>query len=522
MGTLLVYMMKSSLCLATFYLFYRLLLSRETFHRFNRVALISLMLLSCAVPFLQLSVHNAPVVSRQLLSVEDLIMMASMDVEASVADAATRPTLWPFILLIIYLAGMLLFLVREVWSGCSMWRLIRSGEVVAVDGGTKVVAIDGEVSPFSWMNYIILSREDYENPDCISILTHERAHIRLHHSCDILLADLCIMLQWFNPASWLMKRELQQIHEFEADEAVLRSGINAKNYQLLLIKKAVGARLYSIANSLNQSSLKKRITMMFKKKSNPWARAKYAFVLPLTAVAVVAFARPEVNEELREISSAKVSDLTSIVETEVVKSAETLPVAVAADSLKGKVADVVKKTEQKNVPTEAMTVADKMPEYPGGIKAFMDMMMSNMIYPEKAKQEGTEGRVIVQFDVNVDGTLSDVNVARSVSPELDAEAVRLIGLSEKWTPGESNGVPVKVKYTVPVSFKLTGSNTDTKRPDESVSKLIIVDGKTIDKSELNSIDPGQIESMTIFKGDDAVAKYGEDAKNGAIVITLKK
>jgi TonB family protein len=521
MGLLLVYMLKSSLCLAAFYLFYRLLLSSETFHRFNRIALVCLMLLSCLVPFVQLTVHNAPVVSRQLLSVEDMIMMASLNAEASAADIAARPALWPFVLLAIYIVGMVAFLVREVWSGCSMWRLIRSGEIVAEENGVKVVAIDGEVSPFSWMNYIILSREDYENPDCRSILTHERAHIRLHHSYDILIADICIMLQWFNPASWLMKRELQQIHEFEADEAVLRSGINAKNYQLLLIKKAVGARLYSIANSLNQSSLKKRITMMFKKKSSPWARAKYAFVLPLTAVAVVAFARPEVNDELCEISNAKVSDLTSIVETGVVKSVESLPVAVHADSLKGKVA-AVKRVEQENAPSEAVTVADKMPEYPGGIKSFMDMMMSNMVYPEKAKQEGTEGRVIVQFDVNVDGTLSDVNVIRSVSPELDAEAVRLIGLSEKWTPGESNGVPAKVKYTVPVSFRLTGSAADTKTSNAVDSKLVIVDGKVVDKSELNSIAPSQIESMTVFKGDDAVAKYGDDAMNGAIVITLKK
>jgi TonB family protein len=209
------------------------------------------------------------------------------------------------------------------------------------------------------------------------------------------------------------------------------------------------------------------------------------------------------------------------VETGVVKSVESLPVAVHADSLKGKVA-AVKRVEQENAPSEAVTVADKMPEYPGGIKSFMDMMMSNMVYPEKAKQEGTEGRVIVQFDVNVDGTLSDVNVIRSVSPELDAEAVRLIGLSEKWTPGESNGVPAKVKYTVPVSFRLTGSAADTKTSNAVDSKLVIVDGKVVDKSELNSIAPSQIESMTVFKGDDAVAKYGEDAKNGAIVITLKK
>jgi TonB family protein len=518
MGTLLVYMLKSSLCLAAFYLFYRLLLSRETFHRFNRIALIGLMILSCVVPFIELSVGNAPVVSRQMLSVEEIIMMASMNAEVSVAQAESERVVWPLIVIAIYLIGMVAFVVREAWSACAVCRLMRSGKVAAEENGVKTVVIDGDISPFSWMNYIIISREDYENPDCRSILTHERAHIRLHHSYDILLSDICIALQWFNPASWLIKRELQQIHEFEADDAVLKSGIDAKNYQLLLIKKAVGARLYSIANSLNQSSLKKRITMMFKKKSNPWARAKYAFVLPMTAVAVVAFAHPSVNDELREISNAKVSDLTSIVEADVVKSAETLPVVADADTLKGKAVAIAAAKAEEKKEAETVSVSEKMPEYPGGIKAFMEMITLNMVYPEKARQEKTEGRVIVQFNIDVDGSVCDIAVVRSVSAELDAEAMRLIALSEKWTPGEKNGEPVKVKYTIPVSFKLSGSDNSQKKLDQ----YVVVDGKHVSKEELNSIAPDKIESVTIVKGDEAVAKYGDEAKGGAIVVTLKK
>jgi TonB family protein len=279
------------------------------------------------------------------------------------------------------------------------------------------------------MHYIVLSRKDYAE-NSRAILTHERAHIRLRHSVDLLLADVCILVQWFNPAAWLVKHELQQVHEFEADDEVLRQGIDAKNYQILLIEKAVGTRLYSMANSLNQSSLKKRITMMLKKKSNPWARAKYLFVLPLTAAALTAFARPEITEALRPISSVKVTNSSDIVQE---------------DSVRTKV--------------------DVMPEYAdGGIQGFMRYMMYEIKYPEKAFKEGTQGMVVVQFIVTKTGDVKEPTVVRSISPELDAEALRVIGKSPKWNPGTVGGEPVDVRYTVPVKFSLSnGPKTEEKK-----------------------------------------------------------
>ena len=137
-----------------------------------------------------------------------------------------------------------------------------------------------DIAPFSWMGYIVISRKDLEE-NGREILIHELAHIHNRHSWDLLVADVCIFFQWFNPASWLLKQELQNIHEFEADETVIKEGVDAKQYQLLLIKKAVGTRLYSMANSFNHSKLKKRITMMLKEKSSPWARLKYLYVLSL-------------------------------------------------------------------------------------------------------------------------------------------------------------------------------------------------------------------------------------------------
>jgi TonB family protein len=206
------------------------------------------------------------------------------------------------------------------------------------------------------------------------------------------------------------------------------------------------------------------------------------------------------------------------VEADVVKSAETLPVVADADTLKGKAVAIAAAKAEEKKEAETVSVSEKMPEYPGGIKAFMEMITLNMVYPEKARQEKTEGRVIVQFNIDVDGSVCDIAVVRSVSAELDAEAMRLIALSEKWTPGEKNGEPVKVKYTIPVSFKLSGSDNSQKKLDQ----YVVVDGKHVSKEELNSIAPDKIESVTIVKGDEAVAKYGDEAKGGAIVVTLKK
>ncbi|MBO5740637.1 MAG: M56 family metallopeptidase, partial [Bacteroidaceae bacterium] len=293
MGIFFVYILKSSVCLALFYLFYRLLLSKETFHRFNRVALLGVLVLSFLIPLVQVSVHEPSGVEQPFLSLEEMLLMADLE-PAGVVEEASVPFPWRALVLLVYILGIFFFLGRHLWSLGRMLRLLRTSRREKLEGGITLFVHRAKVAPFSWMKMMAVSEEDLEE-NRSAILTHERAHIANRHSWDLLLAEGCIFFQWFNPAAWLLKQELQNIHEFEADEWVIENGIDAKTYQLLIIKKAVGARLYSIANSFNHSSLKKRITMMIKKKSNPWARLKYAYVLPLATVAVAAFARPEVS-----------------------------------------------------------------------------------------------------------------------------------------------------------------------------------------------------------------------------------
>ena len=253
MGIFLVYILKSAACLAVFYLFYKLLMSRDTFHRFNRFALLGLLVLSSVLPLVEVSVNRPAPVHETMLTLEQLLLLADVQAEGEIVSQPTT-ALWVRVALLVYLAGIVFFAVRNLWSLGRLGVLLRRGRLERLADwlpgrveNVRLVVHNRDIAPFSWMRYIVLSRKDLEE-NGREILIHELAHIRNHHSWDLLLADLCIFVQWFNPAAWLLKQELQTIHEYEADDTVLREGVDAKKYQMLLIKKAVGTRLYSMAN----------------------------------------------------------------------------------------------------------------------------------------------------------------------------------------------------------------------------------------------------------------------------------
>ena len=532
MGILFVYILKSSFCLAVFYLFYRLLLSRETFHRFNRIALLGILLLSCLLPFVEVSVRRPVEMYQTMMTWEQWLLLTDLaGTETHAVQVQENVLTWIQGLLLVYLFGILFFMLRNIYSLFGLWVLLKSGRrekvsdyVVTVVKAVLIVH-EREISPFSWMRYIVISQKDlHENGR--EILTHELAHIRNRHSWDLFAADICIFFQWFNPAAWLLKQELQNIHEYEADETVINEGVDARQYQLLLIKKAVGTRLYSMANSFNHSKLKKRITMMLKEKSSPWARLKYLYVLPVAAIAVTAFARPEVSDKVEKISSVKVNDLAAIVETKVAESA----------------GDTTKPADVKYVPAEVrkrlkgtlvFEVAEEMPEFPGGgMSALMSYLKDNMRYPASAKEKGTQGRVTVQFVVDKDGSIKEPKLLRSVDKDMDAEALRLISNMPKWKPGRQKGQPVAVKYTVPVMFSLDDDKLEKTSSANGITvegyagngkePLYIVDGKEVTPSVMSALDPNKIERVTVLKDKSATELYGEKGKNGVLLITLKQ
>ena len=258
MGVFFIYILKSSVCLVLFYLFFRLLLSKETFHRFNRMALLGVLFFSLLIPCIEVTTRHQVEVQQAVLSIEQLLLMAELEATpAKVGAVQETPTIsWVQIVLLVYLAGILFLVCRNIYSLICLFRLVHSGKHEKLEKGVTLVVHNQEIAPFSWMKYIVISRKDLEE-NGREILIHEMAHIHHRHSVDLLVADICIFFQWFNPGAWLLKQELQNIHEYEADETVINEGVNAKEYQLLLIKKAVGTRLYSMANSFNHSKLKK-------------------------------------------------------------------------------------------------------------------------------------------------------------------------------------------------------------------------------------------------------------------------
>ena len=539
MGIFFVYILKSSVCLVVFYLFYRLLLSRETFHRFNRVALLSILLLSCLLPLVEVTVEEQTEVHQTMMTLEQWLMLADMMNTADTTDlqAEEVTVTWIQVALLVYLAGILLFALRNGYSLLKLGGLLKSGRKENlskyIDGGEKVTLIvyDRDIAPFSWMKCIVISEKDLDE-NGREILIHELAHIQNRHSWDLLVADICIFFQWFNPASWLLKQELQNIHEYEADETVIEKGVDAKQYQLLLIKKAVGTRLYSMANSFNHSKLKKRITMMLKEKSNPWAKLKYLYILPVAAIAVTAFARPEISETAEEISAVKVNDLTAIVEAKAIKSTEESVQISTVSQDTVKVNYVPTEVSRKLQGTAVFEVVEEMPEFPGGVDAMMEYLQKELRYPESAKEKGIQGRVTVQFIIDKEGNVTNSKVTRSVDKDMDAEAIRLVKAMPKWKPGMQKGKAVAVKYTVPVVFRLEGGKTvnsqvtvNSKVSEFSVqgmnNPLYIVDGKEVTSSILSALDVNKIESMTVLKNESATEVYGEKGKNGVILITLK-
>ena len=559
----LTYDLKVAALIAVFYMFYRLLLSRETFHHVNRVVLLLTAIASYVLPLCVITMHKTVVVeaTQTAVNIGGLTMMV---------EEAPRMPLWQLLAVGIFLLGVVATLGYTLSNVLRVWLLIRRSEQHPQSDGTVVCVVDGNVSPFSWMHYIVLSRNDYHIPPLEGsgeafILAHERGHIRRHHSMDLLLVDTLTALQWFNPAMWMLRQDLRAIHEYEADAAVLSQGINMRQYQYLLIQKAVSHCGYSVANGISHSTLKNRIHMMLtNKKTNRTSWLKLLAMLPIVGVALGLNAET-VNDYVYEDTPAqpqkkivkkgrkdtKINMGTKTIEVKAEQEAEQSqkPATVVSPKIvipetpsdhdpllvldgkiatreqvkalnqneigdmnvlkpgnedllkayakhynadtsngiifirtkahieekkanpeKGPVVVVVAKKPEAEVAEKnnkgvvsmdspeadgAFDVVEKMPEFPGGVGEMMKFLSMTVKYPEAAEKAGTQGRVIVSFIVEKDGSVSNAKVQKSVSEELDAEALRVINAMPKWTPGMQKGKAVRVKYTIPITFRLS-------------------------------------------------------------------
>ena len=279
----LLYDAKVAVALLVFYLFYRFLLKKETFHRFNRIVLVGTAVLSFLLPLCIITIHKP--VEMEPVVPEPVVVAADMAAQESVPLVEPNLPWWLVALTILFWAGVAFVLARVLISILSILRIIRQGEPVREEDGCRILVTERDIDPFSWMKSIVLSRKDWELPH-ESILAHEKAHIAYGHSIEILLVDVLSALQWFNPAIWMLRADLKELHEYEADDAVLRAGADLREYQYLLIRKAVSKSGYSVANSFNHSILKNRITMMSKSRSPLTRGLRALWLLPLVCLAI--------------------------------------------------------------------------------------------------------------------------------------------------------------------------------------------------------------------------------------------
>ncbi len=426
---LFIYQIKVGICLIAFYLLWKLLLSRETFHRFNRVALLTVMALAFVLPWVKLSLDVSTPVAGGMVMLEEMIVTPTGAVQPhQVAQT------WSVINIanVLYFIGVVSVLVWLLHSQWSLHRLLKRGRREQMPDGITLHVVLGDQTPFSYFRHIVINEQDYrDNPR--EILTHEHAHISLRHSWDVLFVELVKLFQWWNPAAWLLCRELKQVHEYEADMAVLNQGVDAKQYQLLLIRKSVGDQLFSMANNFNYQSLKKRIRMMTMNKSSRWKTLRALAVVPVIALALLAFANTKSVAAVVVNQQSKVTPTSQVVKA----NAEAQVTDESAPQSK-----------------KVYRSVDQMPQFPGGEAGLMRYLQSNINYPANAAMNNIGGRVILQFVVEKDGHIGEVKVVRSIDPEIDAEAVRVVKSLPDFIPGRQDGEPVAVWYTIPVSFKV--------------------------------------------------------------------
>ena len=426
----LLYIGRASLYLAIFYAFFLLAMRKTSFFRFNRAALLLGTVACHVLPLFRLRTVFVSSTGEATAQAGDPVMIGVGTPEATIS--------WPVLL---YLTGVAVVGALVLMSVIRTLRLIRGGTRIPCEG-YRLTLVDGSIPSFSFCRHIVMSRADYE--DYPAILRHECQHIRHFHSLDILLITVVNAVHWFNPLVWIARSELALLHEYEADEGLLQQGIDATQYQLLLVRKAVGEQRFSMANGFNHAKLKQRIAMMHKKQTPSFIRLAYVGVLPI--LAIVMFACNPANEKISEevpdvipITTDTPESAGEAVGTFTASEPESEPTPAAA-------------SEEESIPFGLVQIK---PKFQGGdANTFAKWVSDHLNYPDDAKEACISGRVMVQFRVDENGQLRDAKVLRSVYPSLDAEAVRVIASSPKWTPGRNSDKPVSVTYLFPVIFKL--------------------------------------------------------------------
>ena len=451
-----IYLIKINVALMLLYGFYRLTVSRDTFFGLRRLTLWLIYAVALIVPAFNLEywVRETPTMA----SIANVY--ADTFYPVAVVKAQAPGLTWMDVLQGIYRAGVAVLSLRMVWQLFSIIRLVVISRKQEVEGIT-VHLLKGEGSPFSFFRWIFMYPSTLDGKQLHEVMVHECTHVSGLHSLDTLFSELFSIACWFNPFAWLMKQEVRMNLEYLADESVLSDGNARKSYQYHLLGLAYRQPKDSaqIANNFNLLPLKKRIKMMNKRRTSEIGKAKYLLFAPLAGALLMVSNIESVAREIGE----QVPEVVEVQQK--AEQALNADVAVANPMAKAeaKTSDATAQADTTKKKKSWDCIPETMPQFPGGLGVMMKYLAANIKYPASAVKAKKQGRVIVTFIVQKDGSVTHAKIAKSVDPELDAEALRIVKGMPKWTPGTQNGKPVNVKYTLPVNFSLQKNATSEKK-----------------------------------------------------------
>lgn len=487
MEALLIYTLRSALVLTLLYLPYTVMLRRERFFRLNRLTLLAILCLALVQPLVRITIPD-----RFVPQGEATAAIADVQEFLYTYDAVTvgtAPSVWGWRewAAVVYVAGMAMMLCLRACQLLQIHRALRRGCLWRDrgDDGVTVWCHAGDGAPFSWMRNIYISEGDYAE-NSRAILLHERAHIHCRHSLDILLVTLVEVVQWWNPFVYSLRRSLRDVHEYEADERVLRQDIMPGEYHTLLVRKALADTSYAFANNFTRSHVSQRIAMMKRPPSRPLARGKVLYIVPLLLVTLVLTAAPVIEPLLfvdgEEVSSDRLIQLPtdSIDYVDVLRGSTAI--SLFGKRARGGAVIVGTKPDSPDPTDDApvFLIAEEMPEFPGGETAMQEYIRRHIRYPAEARAARLNGRMDVRFIVEADGTLTNVRAEFSgdtaegakatitgYSPSFTggdgsashtrawlSSAEQLVSQMPRWNPARQQGRPVRAQVTLPLYYKL--------------------------------------------------------------------
>ncbi|MCU4156015.1 TonB family protein [Carboxylicivirga sp. A043] len=474
MNLIVNYLFESAVILGLLTAFYRLVMHYEPTFKFNRIYLLSSLLAATVVPLITFSIYRTVALEGEVYvgNVLEAITVYAQNTKAAVVPVVAQSSAFKWL----YIIGCGGLLLRLLYGFIRLGGLAGKVKLISFNG-YKVADLPGQFNPFSFFNVVFVNQSRYSEKELEQIMIHELTHVRLRHSWDVLLLELLLIVQWFNPFAWFLRSLLKELHEFQADKQVLEKGYSAKSYKELLLFQATGARLLPV-NNFNQSLTKKRFTMMKKDNIQKLFSLKSVFAIVTLSLVAVLFAC-----ELRDIEPEKTQD-----EIEIQEAVENTNA-----QLKGTTGPV-------------FFIVEEMPEFPKGEEGLREFIATNVKYPPEAQNTGAFGRAYITFIVADDGTVKDVKVARSSGHSiLDEEAIRVVSSMPQWTPGKQRGKAVNVSFTVPINFSLNDGedikqqrekNKKTYSPEEQAQMIKDYKEKGV---EIVFGDDGTIESIIVDK-----------------------